>query len=264
MTEGAVRKNGAGEFVGLRTEAQVERDARFKGTALRLIEDAGENWAVHALAVTKRNALARVLYLDDLYRRILPVPGVICEFGVQWGATLATLLNLRALHEPYNASRMIYGFDTFEGFAAVDPEDGGGVRAGDFSAGPGYEEGLDEILAYHQSINAFPEHRRHALVKGDASVTVGPWLERNPHAVVALALFDMDLYRPTRDVLQAIRPRLVKGSVLVFDELNCPFFPGETAAVAEVLGLGNLRLTRHPLQSYCAVVEVEERALPGR
>lgn len=252
-----MRKNDAGEFVGLRTEAQVARDARFKAAALRLIEESGENWAIHGLAVMKRNALARALYLDDLYRRILPVPGVVCEFGVQWGATLATLLNLRTLHEPYNASRMIVGFDTFEGFAAVDPEDGGGVRAGEYRAGEGHEAALDAILSYHQSIAAFPEHRRHALVKGDASATVPRWLEENPHAIVALAIFDMDLYRPTKDVLLAIRPRLVKGSILVFDELNCPFFPGETTAVAEVLGLPNCRLTRHPLQSYCAMLAVE-------
>jgi hypothetical protein len=38
----------------------------------------------------------------------------------------------------------------------------------------------------------------------------------------------------------------------VFDELNCPHFPGETLAVLEVLGLNNLALRRHPHQPYCA------------
>jgi hypothetical protein len=62
----------------------------------------------------------------------------------------------------------------------------------------------------------------------------------------------MDLYKPTRDVLETILPRLTRGSVLVFDELNCPRFPGETTALAEVLGLDNLRLRRDPHQPYCA------------
>jgi hypothetical protein len=40
--------------------------------------------------------------------------------------------------------------------------------------------------------------------------------------------------------------------LLVFDELNCGYFPGETRAVQEVLGLNNITLKRHPHQSYCA------------
>jgi hypothetical protein len=67
-----------------------------------------------------------------------------------------------------------------------------------------------------------------------------------------MAIFDMDVYKPTKDVLQKIIPRLTKGSLLVFDELNCQQFPGETSAVQEVLGLNNLKLHRHQHQSYCA------------
>jgi UDP-galactopyranose mutase len=81
---------------------------------------------------------------------------------------------------------------------------------------------------------------------------VNTWLEKNPHAIVSMAIFDMDVYKPTKDVLEKIIPRLTKGSLLVFDELNCQHFPGETTAVQEVLGLNNLTLQRHPHQSYCA------------
>jgi hypothetical protein len=65
----------------------------------------------------------------------------------------------------------------------------------------------------------------------------------------------MDIYRPTKAALEMILPRLTKGSMLVFDELNCEFFPGETQALAEVLGLGNLRLERFPHQPFCAFAE---------
>ena len=44
------------------------------------------------------------------------MPGCILEFGVQWGAGLPQLISLRGIYEPYNYSRHIYGFDTFEGF----------------------------------------------------------------------------------------------------------------------------------------------------
>lgn len=252
-----MNKNDKGEFIGIRTQQQQANDQAFKATALKLLEESGENWALHNLAVMKRNALARILYLDEIYRKIIPVPGVICEFGVQWGASLATLTNLRGLYEPYNHSRIIYGFDTFSGFRAVSAEDGGAVQTGDYKSQAGHEHTLNDILTYHESICPFPERRKFELIKGDASETVKTWLSDNPHAVIALAIFDMDLYQPTRDVLEAIRPRLVKGSLLVFDEFNCKVFPGETAAVAEVLGLKNIRPTRHPLQTYCMMLEVE-------
>jgi hypothetical protein len=52
-------------------------------------------------------------------------------------------------------------------------------------------------------------------------------------------------------VLQLILPRLTRGSLLVFDELNCEHFPGETQAVHEVLGLSKLALHCFPHQPYC-------------
>jgi hypothetical protein len=63
-----------------------------------------------------------------------------------------------------------------------------------------------------------------------------------------MAIFDMDVYKPTRDVLELILPRLTKGSLLVFDELNDETFPGETRAVDEVLGLNNIRLRQNSNQ----------------
>ena len=95
-----------------------------KELALEHIRTTGENWDLHCLSILKRNTLARILYLDDIYKKILDKPGVVCEFGVQWGATLSTLMNLRSIYEPYNGSRTIFGFDTFQGFADLHDNDG--------------------------------------------------------------------------------------------------------------------------------------------
>jgi hypothetical protein len=251
-----MRKNKKGEFVGIRTNQQIERDKKFKDSAIKLIKDSGDNWAIHSLAVMKRNALARVIYLNDVYKKIINVPGVICEFGVHWGSTNSVLNNLRALYEPYNHSRVVYGFDTFSGFNSVSSKDGRNLDVGDYSSREDYFSSLNEILSYHESICPFPENKKFELIKGDASITTKQWLTDNPHAIISLAIFDMDLYKPTKDVLTAIQPRLTKGSVVVFDELNCKFFPGETEAVAEVLGFNNIKLEKHFLQNYCAMYEV--------
>jgi hypothetical protein len=65
-------------------------------------------------------SISRLLYYDTLYKKIIGKSGVICEFGVQWGAGLSTLLNLRGIYEPYNHTRKVFGFDTFEGFKNTD------------------------------------------------------------------------------------------------------------------------------------------------
>ena len=209
-------------------------------------------WSSNAHLLMKRQTISRVLYYDSLYRSLVGTPGVICEFGVQWGATMALLANLRGIHEPFNHSRRIIGFDTFRGFTTVRPEDGELVESGSYAVSEGYEVTLEQLLTLHESFSPIPHMRKFEIVKGDASSTVPAWLDANPQAIVGMAIFDMDVYQPTRDALTAIRPRLTKGSILVFDELNHHLFPGETVAVAEVLGLGSLRLRHDPHQPNCA------------
>ena len=158
----------------------------------------------------------------------------------------------RGIYEPYNHSRKIYGFDTFEGFPVINEKDHGFSQLGDYSVNPGHIELLEEILTIHESYSPLSHIKKFDLVKGDASLTVSPWLAENPHAIISMAIFDMDVYKPTKDVLELILPRLTKGSLLVFDELNSEIFPGETQAVDEILGLNNIRLRHNPNQSHCA------------
>ena len=166
---------------------------------------------------------------------------------------MVTLLNLRGMLEPFNHSRVIYGFDTFSGLLPLDKEKDGGLgKEGDYSTTDEYEKTLSEILQIHENASPLSHVKKFALVRGDASETVGVWLEQNPHAIIAMAIFDMDLYKPTRDVLKGILPRLTRGSLLVFDELNCAHFPGETRALDEIIGLNNLKLRRFPHQPFCS------------
>lgn len=71
-------------------------------------------------------------------------------------------------------------------------------------------------------------------------------LADNLHTVIALAYFDLDLYESTRDTIDAIRPNLVKGSVLAFDEVAHAKWPGETAALRDTLGTGRAALRTLP------------------
>jgi hypothetical protein len=243
--------NESGEVTFKSTE-ELAKDVQLRELATSVLPRLSDQWNLHSTVLLKRQAIARIIYYYELYKKIVDVPGVVCEFGVQYGATLAALINLRGMLEPLNYTRHIYGFDTFTGFAAVHEKDGGGVKVGDYTTGEDYFDTLSAILDLHEWF-CRPSHiRNFTLVKGDATRTFETWLKENPHAVISMAIFDLDVYEPTRAVLQLALPRLVKGSLLIFDEFSCKAFPGETIAVAETLGLNNLALKRSPIQPYCA------------
>jgi hypothetical protein len=195
-----------------------------------------------------RVSLAHVLFMADLYRHILPIHGDILEFGCRWGRNLALLVNLRTNFEPHNFSRKVVGFDTFSGFTAVEAKDGADpiVRPGGLAVSDNWQASLEGLLKAHEALGARPHLSRTAVVAGDASQSVPAWLEANPGRTIALAYFDMDLYQPTLDVLRAIGPRLCRGSVLAFDEVNVDAFPGETMALLESLELSKFSLRRTP------------------
>jgi hypothetical protein len=203
-------------------------------------------------------ALARVLWIDELYRMIVDVPGALMEFGIWWGQTLALFESFRAIHEPYNHARRFIGFDTFAGYPAPSSADvpSDTIKAGGYTVSDDYQPYLEAVLEYHQHENVIPHIKKFELVRGDVSQTVGPYIEKHQEMVVALAVFDLALYEPTKKALEAIKPRLVKGSVIAFDELNCAEYPGETRAVREVLGLDRHRVQRSrflPDRSYFVI-----------
>lgn len=209
-------------------------------------------------------AIADVVAVNELYQRILSVPGSILEFGTRWGRRLPLFMALRELYEPYNYTRRIVGFDTFSGFPQVHANDGSHpeIHSGSMSTGPGYAEHLTSILEAHEQQTALPHIRRVDVRSGDVIETFPEYLLDYPETLVSLAYFDLDLYEPTRACLRALRPRLVAGSIVAFDELAHHNFPGETLALLDELGLQWGGLQKFPHQRGPAWITVTH--LPGR
>lgn len=117
-------------------------------------------------------------------------PGLVLEFGVRRGASLR--------HIAAAAGQTAHGFDSFAGL----PENWGIAPLGALSTGLS----LPEI---------------------DADIRLYPgWFEETLPAFLAdhagdvrFANIDSDLYSSARTVLTALAPRIVAGSVLVFDEM---------------------------------------------
>ena len=197
-----------------------------------------------------RQELARLIFLADVYREhVVETNGILVEFGTCYGRTASLLTNLRGIFEPYNFTRRLAIFDTFSGLQGVEAVDGADRLAseGAYSAGAGYEVHLSQVLSYHESEAPIAHIPKHEIIKGDASVTAPAYFAEHPEAIVAFAFFDFDIYRPTKVCLEALKPHLARGSVLAFDQLNCPGYPGETIALTEILGLNKVRIRRSPI-----------------
>lgn len=196
------------------------------------------------LFLTPQN-LSRVLYIDHLYKQILETQGVIMEFGCRWGQNLSLFTSLRGIYEPYNRLRKVIGFDTFEGFVDVDQKDGQEMKQGAYSVTEQYDDYLNQVLTLQEKESPLPHLKKYEVVKGDVCTTVPKYLEENPHTIIALAYFDLDLYKPTKEVIEALLPRITKGAVIAFDEINDPACPGETLALLETFGINNFHIKRY-------------------
>ncbi|MBJ7549144.1 TylF/MycF/NovP-related O-methyltransferase [Marinomonas ostreistagni] len=189
--------------------------------------------------------LSRVLYMDHLYKKIINVQGVIMEFGCRWGQNLSLFTAMRGIYEPFNRLRTVVGFDTFSGFVEVDERDGKDMDVCSYSVTNGYESYLDQLLHFQEQESPLSHLKKYTLVKGDVCETVPQYLQEHPETIVALAYFDLDLYKPTKAVIEAIRHRIPKGAVIAFDEINDASCPGETLALLESFGINNCRIERY-------------------
>lgn len=204
----------------------------------------------------RRQDLKRFLVRYELFKQVLKVKGSIIEGGVHEGFGLMSWYHCSTTLEPENLTRRIVGFDTFSGFPSLAAEDQGvdDVAVGDLSADS--EAELRALVEVHDR-NRFLGHiEKVRLVRGDASTTMPAYLETHPETVVSLLFLDFDLYDPTRVALETFLPRMPRGAVIAFDELDNPRWPGETLAAMDAVGLNHLELMRLPWDPYVSWARV--------
>lgn len=203
--------------------------------------------------------LRRFLCRQELFSKILTVHGSIVECGVLYGGGLMSWAQLSEIYEPLNHLRNIIGFDTFGGFVSIADQDKSGTAAQNRQGGLACDSYVDlqaSIELYNQ--NRFLNHiEKVRLVKGDIATSLPAYLEKNPHLVVSLLYLDFDIYEPTVVALKHLLPRIPKGGIIAFDELNHEVWPGETIAVMEGIGLNKLRIQRFPFGSTMSYAVME-------
>lgn len=208
-----------------------------------------------------RQAITKFLARNDVFLKQLHINGSVVEIGVHRGASLMSWSHFSSIYEPVNHLRKIIGFDTFEGFPAIHEKDHAGTS--EHLQYRGLDVGIETEQDLHRSINLYDVNRlmnhipKVEIVRGDACQTIPEYINNNPHLIVSLLHIDVDIYEPTKTALECFVPRMPKGSVILFDELNLNLFPGETLATHEVLGINKLRICRFPYATSISYAVIE-------
>jgi hypothetical protein len=172
--------------------------------------------------------LAKMLAHYELYKTIVGLPGHIVECGVYKGASFLRFATFREILESPH-SRKIVGFDAFGLFpdSNEDADNKAFIRRFSVEGGDGISrESFMEVLA-HKGFKNFE------LIEGDICLTVPQYLANHPELKIALLHVDVDVYQPTRVILEQLFDRVVKGGLVVFDDYGT--VAGETRAIDEFL-----------------------------
>lgn len=215
-----------------------------------LPQDIADNFPLFII----RQELVRYLVRYELFKKVLNVKGSIIECGVHKGSSLMLFAQLSAIHEPYALNRQIIGFDSFKGFPKIHKKDGKFALVGEMDdVDMGLIEKSVRIFDQNRPIGHIPKIK---LVKGDATKTIPQFFIDNPATLVALLYLDFDIYEPTKKALEVIMPRMPKGGVIVFDELNEDRWKGETIALLETMKINLYEIKKFPEEPHISYIQL--------
>jgi len=200
-----------------------------------------------------RQMMSKLLARYEIFRRILNVHGSIVEVGVGAGNGTFSYAHFSSILEPYNYTREIIGFDTFEGFTEPTKNDLIGGRIEHMKKGAyhsvGYYENIMEGAKLFDANRPLGHMQKISLVKGPVKKTMKKYLEERPELIVAYVGLDVGLEEATTPVLELLYDRIPKGGIVAFDTVGVRGFPGQNKGLFEFFsGFGSLRIERLPFE----------------
>ena len=183
--------------------------------------------------------ISKLLAHYELYKSITHLPGHIIECGVYKGASFIRFCTFRELLEsPY--SRKIIGFDAFGKFPRQgDALDQAFIERFEGIGGEGISaEELEQILALKSFSN-------YELIEGDILQTIPEYLSSHPELKISLLHIDVDVYNPTRVILETLFDRIVPDGLVVLDDYGT--VAGETRAADEFFLDRSVRFQKLPI-----------------
>ena len=162
----------------------------------------------------------------EFFKQTATVRGEIVEFGIFKGNSFFRWIKFRDLLEQ-TSSRKVIGFDIFGDFPEAGFDQDKAKRDAFVSETNGGKsitlEEINELLD-KQGLNKNVD-----IIKGDILQTLDVYLQKNPHLKISLLHIDVDLYEPTKHILEKLFDRVTKGGIIIFDDYGA--FAGTNKAV---------------------------------
>lgn len=151
-----------------------------------------------------------------LYTEVKHLNGDILEFGVFKGASLALWLQLIKLYE-VNALTSVVGFDFFDKELTLDTlENASKKLMSDVLNRGSSDNDLKMEVILDKCNHILPNKLK--LIKGDACETSVTFRQNNPGLRAKLMYLDMDVDKPTFEVLKNLWEVVVLDGIVVLDE----------------------------------------------
>lgn len=176
----------------------------------------------------------------EFFKLTSNVRGEIVELGVFKGNSFFRWIKFRDLLEQTN-SRKIIGFDIFGDFPKAHYNQDKKKRDAFVAETNGGESiSFEEIndLLDKQGLNKNVD-----IIKGDILITLNDYLDKNPELKISLMHIDVDLYEPTKHILEKLYERVTKGGIIILDDYGS--FAGTNKAVDDFFG-NNLEVKKFP------------------
>ena len=170
--------------------------------------------------------LAKAIAHWEIYKKIKDIPGEIMEFGVYKGTSLIRFATFREMLES-QYSRKIIGFDTFGEFPLTEIEEDNKFISKFSQNGESIsKEELEKVFKFKNFDNI-------ELCKGDILETLPKYLKNHPELRISILHIDVDVYKPSKLILELLFDKVVKGVIVILDDYST--VSGETNAVDEFL-----------------------------
>ena len=164
--------------------------------------------------------LFKTLTIKQIIDRIENVKGDIIEFGV-WKGNTSFLI--KKIIDIFKIKKKLYLFDHFVGLLHFDKVDKSKKTV--YGKYQGNKKIIKDLINFFRFKNI-------SIIDMNAMELSKKTFNKKKFS---LAILDVDLYQPTKKILEAINPYMQKNSLIVFDEANDKLWPGETKALNEFL-----------------------------
>lgn len=170
--------------------------------------------------------LNKIICHYEIFKLTKKVPGEILEFGVFKGNSLIRFLSFRDLIDI--KKKRVLGFDAFGSFPKQSiKEDNKFAMDHDKLIGKGYTSKTIVNVLKKKNFKNFE------LIKGDVIKTLPIFLKKNKSLKISFLHLDLDVYEPTKFVLNSLFSKVSKNGVILIDDYGQ--VKGATKATNEFL-----------------------------